>query len=103
MHVHTWYSDSSGSVREVLEVAQRKGLDGIALTDHETLQGAYEAVQENNKLVIVPGIEVETTQGEILALGVRKLIPRRLPLIKALKNTCPGSFSNNTSSNCTVY
>jgi predicted metal-dependent phosphoesterase TrpH len=85
LHVHTWYSDSTGSVREVLEVAQRKGLDGIAITDHHTLRGAYEALQENNGLVVVPGAEIETTQGELLALGIRYPIPKRLPITEAIR------------------
>jgi len=85
LHVHTWYSDSTGSVKQVLEVAQRRGLDGIAITDHDTLQGAYEALQENNKLIIIPGMEIKTTQGEILAIGIRHPISKRLSMIDALR------------------
>ena len=85
LHVHTWYSDSTGSVREVLKVAQHKGLDGIAITDHDTLQGAFEALHKNDKLIIVPGAEIKTIQGEILALGVKKPIPKSLSLLEALK------------------
>ena len=62
MHVHTWYSDSTASVDAVLEVAQRKGLDGIAITDHNTLRGAYEALKRRDSLVVIPGEEVKTAQ-----------------------------------------
>jgi predicted metal-dependent phosphoesterase TrpH len=87
MHVHTWYSDSTGSVEEVLEVAQRKGLDGMAITDHKTLKGAYEALEKRGRLIVILGEEVETTQGEILALGITKAIPKRLPINEAIRRT----------------
>jgi len=85
MHVHTWYSDSNGSVDEVLEAAQLKGLDGLAVTDHKTLAGAYEALSKRGRLIIIPGEEISTTQGEILALGIRRRIPERLPITDAIR------------------
>jgi len=85
MHVHTCYSDSSGSVSEVLEEAQRKGLDGVAITDHKTIQGAYEAIKRRSRLIVIPGQEVKTKQSEILALGIRKKIEDNLPILEALK------------------
>jgi len=85
MHVHTSYSDSSASVNEVLEEAQRKGLDGIAITDHDTIRGAYEALRRRNRLIVIPGQEVKTKQCEILALGIRRRIEKDLPVLKALK------------------
>jgi predicted metal-dependent phosphoesterase TrpH len=87
MHVHTWYSDSTGSVEEVLEVARRKGLDGVAITDHHTMMGAYEALRRRGRLVVIPGEELMTTQGEILALGIRKKIPKDLPITEAIRRT----------------
>jgi len=85
MHVHTSYSDSTGSVIEVIATAKRKGLDGIAITDHQTLEGAEEAVRMNNDLIVIPGEEVETKKGEILALGIKEAIPRRLPIEEAIR------------------
>ncbi|MCW4021148.1 MAG: CehA/McbA family metallohydrolase [Candidatus Bathyarchaeota archaeon] len=87
MHVHTRHSDSTGSVEEVLETAQRKGLDGIAITDHKTLKGAYEALQNRGSLIVIPGEEIKTTKGEILVLGIKKAIPEHLTIIEALKRT----------------
>jgi len=85
LHVHTWYSDSDGSVSEVLEEAQRKGLDGLAITDHKTIKGAMEALRREDKLIIIPGQEVKTKECEILALGIRKKIEDNLPIQEALK------------------
>jgi len=87
LHVHTWHSDSTGSVKAVLEVARRKGLDGIAITDHDTLRGAYEALEGRGRLIVIPGEEVKTAQGEILALGVKRLIPKNLSINEAIWRT----------------
>jgi len=84
MHVHTWYSDSNGSVEEVLKVARQRNLDGIAITDHDTLRGAYEALEKKGDLIVIPGEEVKTKRGEILALGIMKTIPRYLAITEAI-------------------
>jgi len=85
MHVHTYYSDSNGSVSEVLEEAQRKSLDGLAITDHKTVRGALEAMRRHGRLIVIPGQEVKTKQCEILALGIRKEIEDNLPMLKVLR------------------
>jgi predicted metal-dependent phosphoesterase TrpH len=85
LHIHTWYSDSTASVDEVLEVAKRKGLDGVAITDHNTLLGALEAQRKSQGLIIIPGEEIETIKGEILALGLTRPVPKNLPINEALK------------------
>lgn len=87
MHVHTRHSDSTGSVDAVLEAAERKGLDGIAITDHNTLEGAHEALERRGRLVVIPGEEVNTAQGEILALGIRRAIPKDLSITQAIWQT----------------
>ena len=40
LHVHTEYSDSKGRLEDVVRTALRKGLDGIAITDHNTCEAA---------------------------------------------------------------
>jgi len=85
LHVHTHYSDSTGSVKRIIEIAQNKGLDGLAITDHNTLRGVKEAQMENHNLIIIPGVELKTTQGEILALGVKHLIPKKMSMIETIK------------------
>jgi predicted metal-dependent phosphoesterase TrpH len=85
MHVHTWYSDSTASVDDVLNVARRKNLDGLAITDHHTLHGAREAQRKSRGLIIIPGEEIKTTNGEILALGLTRPIPKNLSINETLK------------------
>ena len=85
MHVHTWYSDSEASVSEVLMEAERKGLDGLAITDHWTIKGAIEAMKKRGKLIIIPGQEIETKHGEILALGIKNKIRAKLSIQETIK------------------
>ncbi len=80
MHVHTVYSDSSGSVKEIIKIAKDKGLDGIAITDHHTLQGVWEAKRVEKDMLIIPGEEISTDLGEILAFGISKPVPEGLPI-----------------------
>ena len=85
MHVHTRYSDSKASVIEVLREAERKGLDGLAITDHWTIKGAIEAMKKRGKLIIIPGQEIETKHGEILALGIKNKIRAKLSIRETIK------------------
>ena len=75
LHVHTVYSDGYGTVGEVLETAKDRGLDGLAITDHETLEGYFEARASDCDLLVLPGFEVETDAGHVLVLGLERLPP----------------------------
>ncbi|MCD4842835.1 MAG: PHP domain-containing protein [Methanosarcinales archaeon] len=80
LHIHSCYSkDCSSSVAAILEQAIRAGLDGIAICDHDTVEGSLEArrlVDEMGlDLVVVPGIEVTTNRGHLLVLGADKAFP----------------------------
>ncbi len=80
LHIHSCYSkDCSSPVAAILKRAIRAGLDGIAICDHDTVDGSLEArrlVDEMGlDLVIVPGIEVTTNRGHLLVLGADKAFP----------------------------
>lgn len=73
-HVHTIHSDGRGTVIEALEIARKKGLDGLAITDHETLGGFLEAKSCRGKRpFVLPGYEVHTDAGHIVVLGLETL------------------------------
>ncbi len=83
LHIHSNHStDSSLSIDDILKQAVRKGLDGIAVCDHNIVAGSYHAqkrVKELNlPLLVLPGIEVSTAQGHLLVLGVRENIQSKL-------------------------
>lgn len=60
LHVHTTYSDGILSPSEVVDLAVISGLDGIAITDHDTIYGIEIAMNRSKKYSdfhIIPGIE----------------------------------------------
>ncbi len=77
LHVHTRFSkDGESSVEAILERAAAVGLAAVALTDHDTLDGArYAAGLVNPPVLVIPGVEVTTSQGHLLALGVTEPVP----------------------------
>jgi hypothetical protein len=84
LHIHTNFSpDAYDTVERIIKRAKRVGLDGLAITDHNTIEGAKKAVRyvkENSiDLVVIPGVEVLTSRGHLIALGVEKNIPTGLP------------------------
>ena len=78
LHVHTCYSDdATTTLREVVVYAKKRGLDGVAITDHDTVEGALKLTQKS-KLLIIPGVEITTQRGHVLALNVTTPIPPML-------------------------
>jgi predicted metal-dependent phosphoesterase TrpH len=73
-HVHTTASDGIHSPSEVVRLARKAGLAAVAITDHDTVSGIDEAMEEGKRLGIdvVPGVEISTLwQGkEIHMLGL---------------------------------
>lgn len=71
LHIHTRCSrDSLMDPAKVVNVARKRGLAGIAITDHNTIRGgvlAREANRDNDFLVVV-GAEIKTEYGDILGL-----------------------------------
>ena len=84
LHVHTCYSyDATTTLREVVAYAKKRGLDGVAITDHDTLRGALRLIQES-EFIIIPGVEITTRQGHVLALNITTPIPSRLDLSETI-------------------
>ena len=74
LHVHTCYSyDSSITLREAVIYAKKQGLDGIAITDHNTIKGAQKL--KTRDILVVPGIEISTLNGHLLGLNINTPIP----------------------------
>ncbi|MDO5023054.1 MAG: PHP domain-containing protein [Eubacteriales bacterium] len=75
-HVHTNASDGLFSPAETVLRAKARGLDGLAITDHDTVSGLFEAERSAKQLdmVFIPGLELSCSESEstvhILAFGV---------------------------------
>jgi predicted metal-dependent phosphoesterase TrpH len=81
LHCHSSHSiDGVTTVEELLSRAEAAGLDAVALTDHDTIEGVEEALNRASEygLVVIPGIEVTSGAGHILGLGVDSAIPMGL-------------------------
>ena len=79
LHAHSRYSpDSKLEPLEIVKVAKREGLDGIAITDHNAVEGARRAkgYARSVGLLVIPATEVSTREGHVLAYGVTEPIPR---------------------------
>lgn len=78
VHIHTTYSiDGTAHVEEVLEyVARKTDLRVIAITDHDTIEGALEARRIASKygVEVIVGEEVSTADGHLLALFIEELL-----------------------------
>ncbi len=87
LHVHTTHSrDGFCSVAEAVKAARARGLDGIAITDHNSVGGHPEAKKlSRGEFLVIPGIEVSSSDGHILGLGVSELVPRGLPAGETVK------------------
>lgn len=81
-HVHTDAShDATGSVEEVLDRCEEAALDAVAITDHDTAVAARRALEVADRydVVVVPGVEISTAAGHLLALGVEREPPAGRP------------------------
>jgi len=78
IHLHTNYSyDSVIKPEEVIFYAEKRGLNGVAITDHDRIDCALKMAKETNFLII-PGIEISSLDGHVLGLNIQELIPKGL-------------------------
>ncbi len=79
LHVHSMYSpDSQITPRDLVYYAKRRGLNAVAITDHNRVEGALKIAKETTDFFIIPGTEVSSAQGHIVGLNVREVIPKGL-------------------------
>jgi len=80
LHIHSQYSeDATGSPKDIIKILQKKGLQGMAITDHNTVEGGLKALKVKPKeFIVIPGVEISTKDGHMLALNVTENIKRHL-------------------------
>ena len=75
-HIHSKYSkDSITPLEDIIKYSQKIGLNAIAITDHDEIEGTW-AIQklEHEGLILIPGEEVSSSEGHIVALGITDYI-----------------------------
>jgi predicted metal-dependent phosphoesterase TrpH len=62
------------------------GLDVIAITDHDEIAGSLKALSLASRygVEVIPGIEITTSEGDLLALNVTEKIERNMPLVETV-------------------
>jgi predicted metal-dependent phosphoesterase TrpH len=78
LHVHTHYSnDSLITPKELVFYARKSRLNGVAITDHDRLDSALK-IAKNSDFFVIPGMEVSSLNGHIVALNIHEPIPKGL-------------------------
>jgi len=81
LHIHTYYSyDSTASPKEIIKAAVKKGIGCLAVCDHGQIKGALETIEyaKDKPILIIPGIEIKSKEGDVLGLNIREIIPSKM-------------------------
>jgi predicted metal-dependent phosphoesterase TrpH len=74
LHVHTVGSpDAHTRIEDLPEIIRARGLDGVAVTEHDNFDPP-----SFSDVLIIPGVEISSRDGHIIALGVKEKIASRL-------------------------
>jgi len=80
LHTHSKYSyDSFLDPEKIIKIAKKNSLNGIAITDHNTIKGGLIALRENKDkdFHLIVGAEIKTDFGDILGLFLNEEIKSR--------------------------
>ena len=74
-HIHSIFSyDSLSTPKSIVRTAKKQGLNGLAITDHNTIKGAIEASKIDKNIEIIIGSEIKTDEGDIIGLFLNEEI-----------------------------
>ncbi|OGS41242.1 MAG: metal-dependent phosphoesterase [Euryarchaeota archaeon RBG_13_31_8] len=87
LHIHSQYSeDGIGSPKEIIKVLLKKGLQGMAITDHNNVEGGLQAKKVAPKdFIVIPGVEISTNKGHIIALDIKENIKKKLSVEETIE------------------
>lgn len=89
-HIHTSYSDGLMTPEEtVATIAGSSDLRVIAITDHDTVEGAlaaqHFAQNHASKLEVIIGQEISTGEGDVVGLFLKSTLPRFQTALAAIE------------------
>ena len=83
IHIHTTYSDGTGTFEELGRIANRQGLDFLIVTDHNTLQafldgkeGWYPTDTASPRTLVLANAEISAPDAHVLAIGITTPVDR---------------------------
>jgi predicted metal-dependent phosphoesterase TrpH len=88
LHMHTNFSpDSRNKPESILQLAKKAGLNGIAITDHHTIDGALftRDLNKDKDFEVIVGEEITTNRGDVIALYIKEDVKER-DLFKVIDN-----------------
>lgn len=94
-HIHSHYSpDGNMNPYSILERAMSKGLNAIAVTDHNSTMGGIEARDLAEKMdlqiKVIVGQEVNTASGELIILNIEEQIDKDMTLEETISHAGKG-------------
>jgi predicted metal-dependent phosphoesterase TrpH len=79
-HIHSRYSkDSSASLEDIIIRCRKTGINCIAITDHNAIEGALK-MQELAPFTVIPGEEILTPNGEVIGYFLKEWISSGQPI-----------------------
>lgn len=93
LHCHSSFSDGTFSPRELVTIAKEKNLTGLALTDHDTVEGLDQLIEAGKaeQVKIITGVELSANHGKIpvhiLGYGIDHTHPSLQVNLKRIQQT----------------
>lgn len=68
LHTHSYYSDGLISPKDLVKLAKKRGIKNLALTDHDSVKGVREVINEGKRIGVntIPAVEIRVNYGEVL-------------------------------------
>ncbi len=82
LHIHSIFSDGTGTINEIAQAADEVGLDYIIITDHNTLRAMHEGYEGwYNNVAVLVGTEINDRENKnhYLAFGINEVFSTRIP------------------------
>ncbi len=78
LHTHSHYSrDCKSHPKDIIKKAIQMKLSGLAITDHNTTKFHHQNYKDD-RLLILPGVEISTKSGHIIGLGIKESVKKGL-------------------------
>lgn len=73
-HVHSQKSfDSNMTIPQIIEVARKKGLDGVCICDHANTDISDSLANDNGEFIVIPAVEFTTGKNHIISMFLKKI------------------------------
>ena len=83
LHIHSHYSeDSRAKIEDIIETAVRNDIRCIAITDHDEFRAHLDI--HDDRVIVIPAVEVSSAEGHILAYGVNGPIPKGMGVLETI-------------------